>query len=42
MRLSFRSFSVSALAACLSLVAVAALAQQPRGITAEDYYSFEF
>jgi dipeptidyl aminopeptidase/acylaminoacyl peptidase len=42
MRLFFRSFSVSALAVCMSLVAVATLAQQPRGVTPEDYYSFEF
>src|SRR6266568_4720749 len=42
MRLSFRPFSVCALAVCVFLVAVATLAQQPRGITPEDYYSFEF
>jgi len=37
MSLSFRSFSVSALAVSLSLIAVATFAQQPRGITPEDY-----
>ena len=42
MRLSFRPFRVSALAVCLSLIGVATFAQQPRGITPEDYYSFEF
>jgi dipeptidyl aminopeptidase/acylaminoacyl peptidase len=44
MRLSFRSFSVSVLVVCLSLVAAAAFGEQtsaPRGIIAEDYYSFE-
>src|SRR5438309_8482083 len=41
MRLSFRPFRVSALAVCLSLIGVA-FAQQPRGITPEAYYSFEF
>ena len=40
MQLSKRTFSIAALIICFA--AVAAVAQAPRGITPEDYYSFEF
>ncbi len=40
MQLSKKKLSVFALILCLS--AVTAVAQTPRGITPEDYYSFEF
>ena len=40
MQLSKKTFSIAAL--ILFFSAVAAVAQAPRGITPEDYYSFEF
>ncbi|PYS85915.1 MAG: hypothetical protein DMF70_03280 [Acidobacteria bacterium] len=40
MQLSKKTFSIATLILCFSAVVV--VAQAPRGITPEDYYSFEF
>src|SRR5229473_7819311 len=43
MKTSRGSFSIAALVACMLVLAGLAVAQQtPRGITPEDYFSFEF